>query len=162
VDTLVDQKLALRFFSLQEVIAVTVNALATATRTPAVAPASGNAASAALDAQWLAAATAVHDIDKWAILAPDGPMWFRGYATAPDTSASMMTAILQRLRADRLIVAHTPQPHGTITSRFDNRLFLIDTGMLASVYKGRPSALEIDGTRIRALYPEAEAVLVEK
>ena len=32
--------------------------------------------------------------------------------------------------------------------------------MLASVYKGRPSALEIDGARIRALYPDEEKILV--
>jgi hypothetical protein len=162
LDALVEQKLALSFFSLQDVIAVTVNELANATKTPAIERASRGAPASGLGGQWLAAAAAVYDIDKWAVLAPDGPMWFRGYATAPDSSAAMVTAILQRLGADRLVVAHTPQPQGTITSRFDNRLFLIDTGMLASVYKGRPSALEIDGARIRALYPESEAVFVGK
>jgi hypothetical protein len=59
-------------------------------------------------------------------------------------------------------VGHTPQVNGTIRPRFDNRLFLIDTGMLAAVYKGRPSALEIDGTQVRALYPDQEVVLVSK
>jgi hypothetical protein len=88
-------------------------------------------------------------------------MWFRGYATWPETSAPMVTTILQRFRVDRIVVAHTPQPNGSILPRFGNRVFLIDTGMLTSVYKGRPSALEIEGGRIRALYPKDEIVLVD-
>lgn len=162
VDALVDRQLALPFFSLEEMIAVTVNELTIATANGAVERASREAPTPSLDTRWLAEAAAIREIDTWALLAPQGPMWFRGYATSPDTGGSMITDILQRLHADRLVVAHTPQPQGTIRSRFDNRLFLIDTGMLASVYKGRPSALEIDGTRIRALYPQDEAVLVEE
>jgi hypothetical protein len=52
-------------------------------------------------------------------------------------------------------------PRG-IRVRFGQRVFLIDTGMLAAVYKGRPSALEIDGARIKAIYPGEESVLVER
>jgi hypothetical protein len=89
-------------------------------------------------------------------------MWFRGYATWPDTAGPMVATVLDRLRAARIVVGHTPQVNGTIRPRFDNRLFLIDTGMLAAVYKGRPSALEIDGTQVRALYPDQEVVLVSK
>lgn len=160
VDALVDRNLALPFFSLQEVVAVTVSEVAIAARQPAVERASREAPP--LDAGWLADAASVNEIEKWAILAPDGPMWFRGFATAPDTDGPKITTILQRLGAERIVAAHTPQPQGTITARFDNRLFLIDTGMLASVFRGRPSALDIDGGRIRALYPGEEALFVEK
>ena len=69
---------------------------------------------------------------------------------------------LSRLGASRIVVGHTPQATGAIRPRFENRLFLIDTGMLAAVYKGRPSALEIDGAQVRALYPDEEVVLVAK
>lgn len=160
VGTLVDRKLALPFFSLQEVGAVTVNELRMAGEKQASKKSGREAPSPTLDGRWLAEAVAVADITKWAILAPEGPLWFRGYATWPGTNAPLITTILQRFRADRIVVAHTPQPNAAIVSRFNNRLFLIDTGMLASVYNGQPSALEIEGTRIKALYPEKEVVLV--
>ncbi len=116
------------------------------------------APSPALDSRGLRDAVSVYDIAKWNILAPDGPMWFRGYATWPDTAGSSVTAALQRLRAERVVVAHTPQRG--IVARFDNRVFLIDSGMLASVYKGRPSALEIKDAGLKAIYPDEEVVLV--
>ena len=162
VRMLVDRKLALPFFSLQEVVDVTVNELKIAIEKQSADKAGRQAPSPTIDDQrWLAEAAAVADITKWAILAPEGPMWFRGYATWPETSGPLITTLLQRFRADRIVVAHTPQPWGAIVSRFNNRLFLIDTGMLASVYKGRPSALEIEGARVKAIYPQDEAVLVE-
>ena len=162
VRMLVDRKLALPFFSLQEVVDVTVNELKIAIEKQSADKAGRQAPSPTIDDQrWLAEAAAVADITKWAILTPEGPMWFRGYATWPETSGPLVTTLLQRFRADRIVVAHTPQPRGAIVSRFNNRLFLIDTGMLASVYKGRPSALEIEGARVKAIYPQDEAVLVE-
>jgi len=37
-------------------------------------------------------------------------------------------------------------------SRFDNRVFLIDTGMLAGAYQGQPSALEFSHRGTTAVY----------
>jgi len=162
VRTLVDKKLALPFFSLQEIVDVSVNELKLAIDKQAAEKANREAPTPTLDRRWLAEAAAVVDITKWAVLAGEGPMWFRGYTMWPDTNGPLITTVLQRFRADRIVVAHTPQPKGSIVSRFNNRVFLIDTGMLASVYKGRPSALEIEGTRIKAIYPDEEAVLVEQ
>jgi hypothetical protein len=156
----VDRKLALPFFSLQEVVGVTVAELKIATEKLAADKEGREAPAPTLDSRWLREAVAVFEIDKWAILAPDGPMWFRGYATWPDTAGPQVTTALERLRADRIVVAHTPQPKTGIIARFDNRVFIIDSGMLASVYKGRPSALEIEGTGIKAIYPDGEVVLV--
>ncbi|MEE8526570.1 MAG: metallophosphatase, partial [Thermoanaerobaculia bacterium] len=68
--------------------------------------------------------------------------------------------ILESLRAEHVVVAHTPQRTKRITSRFDSRVFLIDTGMLTSVYKGAPSALEIHDGRFKALYIARETVLL--
>jgi hypothetical protein len=160
VRALVDRKLALPFFSLQEVVGVTVAELKIATDKLAADKEGREAPAPTLDSRWLREAVAVFEIDKWAILAPDGPMWFRGYATWPDTAGPQVTTALERLRADRIVVAHTPQPKTGIVARFDNRVFIIDSGMLASVYKGRPSALEIEGTGIKAIYPDGEVVLV--
>jgi hypothetical protein len=157
---LVDRKLALPFFTLKEVLAVTAAELKVATDKVAAQKEGREAPSPTLDARLLQEALAVNDIGTWNILAPDGPMWFRGYATWPDTAGSMVATLLKRVRADRIVVGHTPLSSAKITARFDNRVFLIDTGMLASVYRGRPSALEIDGVRIRALYPNEEVTLV--
>jgi hypothetical protein len=165
VNMLVDRKLALPSFTLQEVLQVTGNELNVAIQKQAAEKSgqrNGKVPSPSLDERGLQEALAVYEVGKWAILAPEGPLWFRGYTTWPETAAPNLTAVLQRFRADRIVTAHTPQPQGAIVPRFGNRLFLIDTGMLASVYKGRPSALEIDGTRISAIYPEDQVVLVDK
>ena len=61
----------------------------------------------------------------------------------------------------RLVVGHTPQEDGRIHARFGGRVFLIDTGMLASVYDGRPSALEIADGRVNAIYPDGVRPPVE-
>lgn len=159
VKMLVDRKLALSFFSLQDVIDVTTFELTTATTSIEAQKAGRSAPSPALDGRGLRDAIAMVDIGKSALLAPEGPMWFRGYATWPDTSEPMLTPLFTRWRVDRIVTGHTPQTAG-ITARFHNRLFLIDTGMLASVYKGRASALEILGDRLTAIYPDSQAVLV--
>jgi hypothetical protein len=43
--------------------------------------------------------------------------------------------------------------------RFGGRVILIDTGMLASVYNGRPSALRIDGSSLTAIYEDQHVPL---
>ena len=74
-------------------------------------------------------------------------------------AAARVERVIARWRVERIVSAHTPQPNG-IRSRFHDRLFLIDSGMLASVYRGRPSALEIAGDRVTAIYPDTATVLV--
>ena len=101
-------------------------------------------------------------IDKWGMLAADGPLWFRGYATLGEDALPQIEALLKRLGAARFIVGHTPQIPGSISARFGNRIFLIDTGMLTSHYKGgRPSALEIAGGKITAIYPDQRIPLAD-
>ena len=92
-------------------------------------------------------------IDQWSLLTSDGPLWFRGYATLGDDAQPQIEALLKRLGAARFVAGHTPQIPGQIRGRFGNRIFLIDSGMLTSYYKGgRPSALEIVGAKITAIY----------
>ncbi len=97
-------------------------------------------------------------IQRWYVLAERGPLWFRGLATLSDPDhAAVLEALLGALEVRAMVIGHTPQADG-IVSRFDGRLFMIDTGMLASVYEGRPAALEISGDGAAALYADGTRV----
>ena len=103
----------------------------------------------------------VLEIGKSSLLAADGPLWFRGFAQWPDSEEAQAVALTQRLGVARFVTGHTPLPDGRIRARFGNRFFLIDTGMLTTYVKGgRASALELQGGRITAIYPDAREVLV--
>ena len=92
-------------------------------------------------------------VHRWWVLAGQGPLWFRGYASWPDeTLAAPTTALFERLGVHRLVVGHSVMRDARIRARLDARVFLIDTGMLASEYRGRPSALELHGPTVTALY----------
>lgn len=100
----------------------------------------------------------VLDIGSSWILSPDGPLWFRGYSTWTDEEgANLIGPILLRFKAQRIVVGHTiPQTH-RITPRFGNRVFLIDTGMLFTYFKGgRASALELKDGKITAIYQDQQ------
>jgi len=103
------------------------------------------------------------DIDQWLTVRPDGPLWFRGYARWSDPKGlSELPGILDTLGVRHLVVGHTPQRPRSIRSRFDGGVFLIDTGMLASVYTGgRPAALEIEDGTFTAIYVGLEQRLLE-
>jgi hypothetical protein len=93
---------------------------------------------------------------NWLSVHSEGPLWFRGYNNWSDEDGEQKAQqVIQSLAVKRIVVAHTPQPGGRIRSRFGGKLFLIDTGMIG----GRPSALELSGERLRALYPDNEADL---
>jgi hypothetical protein len=57
------------------------------------------------------------------------------------------------------VTGHTPQQSRSITVRYGGRAILIDTGMLTSYYKGRASALEIDGNKLTAFYEDGKVPL---
>jgi hypothetical protein len=89
------------------------------------------------------------------LLSAEGPMWYRGLAQLPETERPQIEALLKRLGAVRFVTGHTPQlPTGRITARFGGLAILIDTGMLTSYFKGRPSALEISGGTLTAIYTD--------
>jgi hypothetical protein len=90
----------------------------------------------------------------------DGPLWSRKLAFEDEASlAEPVSETLRRLGADRIVVGHTTQEDHRIKARLGGRIFLIDTGA-GPAYGGHPSALEIDGTVIRAIYPDGIEVLV--
>ena len=84
-----------------------------------------------------------------------GPTWYRGQALChPFTEDRNLAAALARLGVARVVVGHTVTPTRRVASRFDGRVILLDTGMLAEAYQGRPAALVIEGGRIGASYAD--------
>lgn len=104
----------------------------------------------------------LRDRNKWLLNNPEGPFWFRGAAYWEESDrGEEMARLLDGLGVERIVVGHTPQQTNRIAARFNNRVFLIDTGMLATVYAGRPSALEFNGDTATAIYPDERHILVD-
>ena len=84
-------------------------------------------------------------LGKWTILDPNGPLWFRGFATwRSDEGGPRLDDLQRRYGPVRFVVGHTMTSGFRVLARFSSRVFLIDTGMLSSYYQGgRASALEI-------------------
>jgi hypothetical protein len=100
----------------------------------------------------------------WLSVRVDGPLWFRGYDHWSEEEGSpLATKVLEAYKAAHLVLGHTVQKSGRIRSRFDDKVFLIDTGMLSSYYTGgRASALEIcGGTKFIAVYLDQRVVLLD-
>ena len=92
---------------------------------------------------------------EWLSVKVDGPLWFRGYDTwSDDEGAAQASKVLAAYGATHIVVGHTVQKEGRIRARFNNEVFLIDTGMLSSYYPGgRASALESCGdVKFTAVY----------
>ena len=96
-------------------------------------------------------------IDSWALINPDGPLWFRGYATlvlgfgrrAGEESSK------HRYKVAHFVVGHTVHGSQAYYTALRRAVFLIDTGMLSSHFTGgRASALEIQAGQFTAIYPE--------
>jgi hypothetical protein len=101
---------------------------------------------------------------NWLSVRPDGPLWFRGYNQWTDEQGTpQINRILKAYGADHVVVGHSVQKGGRIRPRFDAKVFLIDTGMLSSHYKGgRASALEIRGAdEFFAHYTDQQNVQLE-
>ena len=161
VKRLVDAKLALPFFTLQEILAVAVNEISVANAVIAAAKESGEPLDGSkLNLPLLKEAQDVLTIDQWVVINPEGALWYRGLSTLPDDPAGgPFAALLQRYGARRFVTGHTPQQDRSINVRYGGRAVLIDTGMLASYYKGRASALEIVGDKLTAIYEDGRVPL---
>ena len=89
----------------------------------------------------------------------DGPLWYRGLASEPDSFAPELAKILAAQKARAFVISHTAEP-GPIRTRFDNKVFVIDTGMQeAYLPTGRASALEIKGNVFTAIYMDGRQIL---
>jgi hypothetical protein len=148
-----DEKVILPFFTLGEITAV-VQAEITAERKSRVPQ----------DEQKQARLVQFLGYGDWLSVRPDGPLWFRGYDQWSDAEgAAQMDKILEAYGVAHIAVGHTVQKGGRIRPRFDNKVFLIDTGMLSSYYPGgRASALEICGdTKFSAAYVDQQVGILD-
>jgi len=160
VARLVDEKLALPFFTLQEILQVASSQITAANTLIDAAKADGKEPDGSkLNVSLLIEAQEILKLDSWTVVAGDGALWYRGLATLPDDLAGgPFAALLQRYGATRFVTGHTPTPSRRITARFGGRAILIDTGML-SYYKGRASALQIEGDALTAIYEDGRVPL---
>ena len=96
-------------------------------------------------------------LQNWLIDSPDGPLWYRGLALEQEeTLKRPVEAMLARLMVRYMVAAHSVRPKFDITPRFDNHVFLIDTGMNKEAYGGRGSALEFRDGSVSAYYSDRE------
>jgi len=147
-------KVILPFFTIQE-IAVAVQARMLADR----------AAGTPSDAETHAMLERVLSFNGWLCMRDDGPLWFRGYDQwSEEEGTPKVEEVLTAYDAGHIVVAHTVQKAAHIRSRFGGRVFLIDTGMLSTYWKGgRASALEIlAGGKFTAQYVDGQEVLFEE
>lgn len=85
------------------------------------------------------------------LISPDNPTWYRGLAEQPEPAlAPSLNAMMARLKIGYIVAGHSVVPGFEIQQRFENRVFLIDTGMLRPAFGGRASALEIQDGRFTA------------
>lgn len=88
------------------------------------------------------------------VFRPDGPLWYRGTSLNPEPEERpLVEAVLARLGAASVVVGHTPSHTTRLITRFDGAVVMADTGMLVSHYEGRPSAVEVRGGQLLAVYP---------
>jgi len=91
---------------------------------------------------------------RWLSINENGPLWFRGYAQWSDAEgAPQIEQLAKTFGVGRFVVGHTPQTGGQIVPRFNGKVYLIDTGMLSTYFKGgRASALNIQDGKISFIY----------
>jgi hypothetical protein len=98
----------------------------------------------------------LQDVSSWILLSSDSPLLFRGYATwTEEEGQPVVDEITKIWGIQHIVVGHTPSQNGQIRNRFNNRIFLIDTGMVYGLYpgiNGQPSALEIKNGEFTAIY----------
>jgi calcineurin-like phosphoesterase family protein len=146
---LLDERLILPFFNLQEITYV-VQAEVIAERKSLV-PANQQRQAKLLE---------FLKYGEWLSVTADGPLWFRGYDQwTEEEGQPQVNKLLEGFKAQHIVVGHTVQKGGRIRPRFGGKVFLIDTGMLSSYYPGgRASALEMSpDSKFTAEYPDQEA-----
>ncbi len=149
-------RVAAPFFTLQEII----NAAQVEIGKIGVAQKTGEPLADYVTPDFLRRLQFLMNFEKLALIEADGPLWYRGLATLPDDRQPAVEALLKRHGARRIVLGHTPQlPEARIRTRFGGLVVLIDTGMLTSHFKGRPSALELQDGRMTAIYTGGREVL---
>jgi hypothetical protein len=88
-------------------------------------------------------------------LGADGPLWYRGSVYCkPLLERPILEAALEQLGVARVVVGHTPTGDRRAHSLYDGKVLMLDTGMLAAYYNGRPTALVIEKEQTYAQYAD--------
>jgi Calcineurin-like phosphoesterase len=151
---LIAEKLILPFFTLQEITAMVKDVYV-----------AGNKSNTPADEKRMAKLAPYLKLNTWLCIREDGPLWFRGYDEWSDTYGTpLVEKILAAYDASNIVVGHTVQKVAHIRSRFGGRVFLIDTGMVASsAHAGAASALEIrDAEKFTAVYLDGQELLLDR
>ena len=151
---LIAEKLILPFFTLQEITAMVKDVYV-----------AGNKSNTPADEKRMAKLAPYLKLNTWLCIREDGPLWFRGYDEWSDADGAPLVAkILAAYDASNIVVGHTVQKVAHIRSRFGGRVFLIDTGMVASgAHAGATSALEIrDSEKFTAVYLDGQELLFDR
>ncbi len=161
VERAVAMKLALPFFTLQELLEVGAGEIRGVNAAMAASKESGEAPDLrGFDIDFVKQAAEMVSIGEWHVLNPNGPMWYRGYAAAPEaTLREPVVNLFAKNDLSRIVVGHTPSTERRILTRLGGTVVLIDSGMLTSAYKGRASALEIAGNQLTAIYGDGRVPL---
>lgn len=149
-EVLVEEKLALPFFSFSETVEAARAEIARET-----------VGSEDPQAQEKHRFAGILRVGGWSIIAANGPLWFRGYATWTDEEGpAQVDRLQQQLGPVRFVVGHTHPDDRRIRARFDNRIFLIDTALSSTYENGRASALEIQDGRYTVITLDERHVIV--
>jgi hypothetical protein len=98
---------------------------------------------------------------NWMAASPDGPLWYRGLAEGPEEGLiDPLKTMLERLQVRYIVVGHTVVSKTDVTVRFGDRVFLLDTGMLAEAFGGRATALEIREGQLTAYHADGSSTIL--
>jgi hypothetical protein len=101
-------------------------------------------------------ADAIGKLQDGPLFTPDGPTWYRGQALCNVyAETANLDAALAKLGVGRVIEGHTVTPTGRVLRRFDGRVVLLDTGMLAPAYHGRASAMVFENGQWSVAYADS-------
>lgn len=85
------------------------------------------------------------DVSHSPFLSAEGPLWYRGSVLCRDIlERPILSAALANLGAKRVVVGHTVTRDAKVHEIHEGQLVMLDTGMLESVYHGRPASLLIN------------------
>lgn len=84
---------------------------------------------------------------------PNGPLWYRGSVRCKNLlEIPVLQSALDNLGAARVVVGHTPTADRRVHKLRNDRLVMLDTGMLVGSYQGRPAALIIESDTMEVQY----------
>lgn len=117
---------------------------------------SGNNGKEILSAEQIQKLETFISLSESPVFSSAGPLWYRGaiYCRAIE-ERPILEDSLKKLGVNQAIVGHTTSPDATVHSLHDNKLVMLDTGMLVKYYSGRPAALVIEKNQsfVRYLNP---------